>query len=72
MNEIILNLVFMITGMLAGYAFREQQKADQYNKTYKEIDADLKKQLELYKNLSESYKEDTIRYKAEIKKLKSH
>lgn len=72
MHDIILNLVFMVTGMLAGYTFREQQKIDQYNKTYNEIDMDLKKKLELYKNLSESYKEDTIRYKAEIKKLKSH
>jgi hypothetical protein len=50
---------------------RDQKSADKYNKTFDQIDSQIKKDLELYKNLSQSYKQDCERYKLEIKKIKT-
>jgi hypothetical protein len=67
----MLELIFFIMGVLIGFTMRDQRLIDRYNKTYDEIDQQVKKDLELYKNLSESYKHDCERLKLEIKRLKN-
>ena len=66
-----ITLVFFIVGIFIGFTMRDQQSVDKYNKTFDQIDSQIKKDLELYKNLSQSYKQDCERYKLEIKKLKN-
>jgi hypothetical protein len=65
----MLELVFFIAGILVGVTMRTQRLADQYYKTFDQVDQQVKKDLELYRNLSESYKQDCERLKLEIKKL---
>jgi uncharacterized protein YoxC len=67
----ILTVVFFIIGIFIGITIRDQKSVDKYNKTFDQIDTQIKKDLELYKNLSESYKQDCERYKLEIQKLKN-
>jgi hypothetical protein len=66
----ILTVVFFIMGIFIGVTICDQKYADKYNKTFDQIDSQIKKDLELYKNLSQSYKQDCERYKIEIQKLK--
>jgi len=66
-----LTVIFFIIGIFIGITFRDQKSVDKYNKTFDQIDSQIKKDLELYKNLSESYKQDCERYKLEIQKLKN-
>ena len=66
-----LTVVFFIMGIFIGVTIRDQKSADKYNKTFDQVDSQIKKDLELYKNLSQSYKQDCERYKLEIKKLKN-
>ena len=65
----MLELIFFIAGILVGVTMRTQRLADQYHKTFDQVDQQVKKDLELYRNLSESYKQDCERLKLEIKKL---
>ena len=67
----MLELVFFIAGILVGVTMRTQRLADQYNKTFYEVDQQVRKDLELYRNLSESYKHDCKRLKLEIDRLKN-
>ena len=66
-----LTVVFFIIGIFIGITIRDQKSVDKYNRTFDQIDSQIKKDLELYKNLSESYKQDCERYKLEIQKLKN-
>ena len=66
-----ITFVFFIVGIFIGFTMRDQQSVDKYNKTFDQIDSQIKKDLELYKNLSQSYKQDCERYKLEIQKLKN-
>jgi hypothetical protein len=66
----MLELIFFIMGVFIGFTTRDQQIIDRYNKTFDEVDRQVKNDLELYRNLSESYKHDCERLKLEIKKLK--
>jgi hypothetical protein len=66
----MLELVFFIAGVCIGFTMRDQRVIDRYNKTFDEVDQQVRRDLELYKNLSESYKHDCERLKLEIKKLK--
>jgi hypothetical protein len=67
----MLELIFFIAGIFIGFTMRDQRAIDRYNKTFYEIDQQVRKDLELYRNLSESYKQDCERLNLEIKKLKS-
>ena len=66
-----ITFVFFIIGIFIGFTMRDQKSADKYNKTFDQIDSQIKKDLDLYKNLSQSYKQDCERYKLEIKKIKT-
>lgn len=66
-----LTVVFFIIGIFIGITISDQKSVDKYNRTFDQIDSQIKKDLELYKNLSESYKQDCERYKLEIQKLKN-
>jgi hypothetical protein len=66
----MLEFVFFILGIFIGFTMRDQRIIDRYNKSFYEIDREVRSDLELYKNLSESYKHDCERLKLEIKKLK--
>lgn len=66
----MLEFVFFIVGVFIGFTTRDQRIIDRYNKTFDEIDRQVRIDLELYKNLSESYKHDCERLKLEIKRLK--
>jgi len=67
----MLEFIFFIAGIFIGFTMRDQRAIDRYNKTFDQIDQQVKKDLELYRNLSESYKQDCERLNLEIKKLKS-
>ena len=67
----MLEFVFFIMGVFIGFTMRDQQVIDRYNKTFNEVDQQVKKDLELHRNLSESYKHDCERLKLEIKRLKN-
>jgi hypothetical protein len=66
----MLEFIFFILGIFIGFTMRDQRIIDRYNKSFYEIDREVRSDLELYKNLSESYKHDCERLKLEIKKLK--
>ena len=67
----MLEFIFFIAGIFIGFTMRDQRAVDRYNKTFYEVDQQVRSDLELYRNLSESYKHDCERLKLEIKKLKS-
>ena len=67
----MLELVFFIIGAFIGFTMRDQQIIDRYNQSYDQINQKMRHDLELYKNLSESYKHDSERMRLEIKRLKS-
>jgi len=67
----MLEFIFFILGVFIGFTMRDQRLIDRYNKTFYEVDRAVRNDLELYKNLSDSYKDDCERLKLEIKRLKS-
>ena len=67
----ILELVTLGLGVAVGASYRSQKIIDQYNKTLEQVDLQVRKELELNKNLVESYKQDIQRLQQEIVKLKN-
>jgi hypothetical protein len=62
--------VFIILGILVGMNIRSEMVMGKYNKNLKEIDKDLRKDLEYYRNLSDSLKKDLSYYKARLYSIK--
>jgi hypothetical protein len=66
----ILEAITLLIGVGLGASMRSQKIIDQYNKSFEEVDLQVRKELELNKNLVESYKQDIARLKNEINTLK--
>jgi hypothetical protein len=66
----ILEVITLLIGVGLGASMRSQKIIDQYNKSFEEVDLQVRKELELNKNLVESYKQDIARLKNEINTLK--
>jgi hypothetical protein len=66
----ILEVITLGLGIAVGASYRSQKNIDQYNKTLEQVDREVRKELELNKNLVESYKQDIARLNQEIVKLK--
>jgi hypothetical protein len=68
----ILEIVFGAVGMLVGYvisiAARDEEKEEKYRKTLEQVDAVIRKDLEYYKNLSSSLKEDVRYYREKLER----
>jgi hypothetical protein len=48
----------LVGGIVIGMAIKQERLHDQYQKTYEEVDQQVRKDLVYYKNLSESLKQD--------------
>jgi hypothetical protein len=55
---ILSSLTCLIGGIVIGMAIKQERLHDQYQKTYEEVDQQVRKDLVFYKNLSESLKQD--------------
>lgn len=67
----VLELVTLGLGVALGASIRSQHIIDRYNKNFEQVDLEVRKELELNRNLVESYKQDIYRLQQEIVKLKS-
>jgi hypothetical protein len=61
----LLDFVCMIVAFIAGVTYRNERGFQEYNKTREEIREEFAKELDYYKNLSESLKNDVSRLKRE-------
>jgi len=55
---IITALTCLVGGIVIGMAIKQERLHSQYQKTYEEVDQQVRKDLLYYKNLSESLKQD--------------
>jgi len=67
----MIEIVFLCLGVFIGIAIKDEVSRSKYNKTYAEVDLEIKKDLELYRNLSESLKQDIVYYKRKIADLEA-
>jgi len=68
-NDLILLLIFMGTGVLVGRNLHSDSEREYKKRLLKEIDDELKKELEIAKNLNDSLKEDIVELKRKLRKL---
>ena len=68
-NDIILLLVVMGMGILIGQNWRNDSEREYKKRLLREIDDELKKELEVSQNLNISLKEDIVELKRKIRKL---
>ena len=68
-NDIILLLVVMGMGILIGQNWRNDSEREYKKRLLREIDDELKKELEVSQNLNISLKEDVVELKRKIRKL---
>lgn len=61
----LLDFVCMVMAFIAGMTYRDERTFQEYYKTRKEIREEFAKELDYYKNLSESLKNDVSRLKRE-------
>ena len=59
----ILELVCILAGFLAGMTYAQERMYQRYQKTRKEVEEEVGKEFEYYKNLSQSLKQDLHYYK---------
>ena len=55
---IITALTCLVGGVVIGMTIKQERLSNQYQKTYEEVDQQVRKDLLYYKNLSESLKQD--------------
>ena len=55
---IITALTCLVGGVIIGMTIKQERLSSQYQKTYEEVDQQVRKDLLYYKNLSESLKQD--------------
>jgi hypothetical protein len=55
---IIVDLALLIGGVIIGMAIKQERLRSQYQKTYEQVDEQVRKDLAYYRNLSESLKQD--------------
>ena len=55
---ILSSLTCLVGGIVIGMAVKQERLHNQYQKTYEEVDQQVRKDLVFYKNLSESLKQD--------------
>lgn len=55
---ILTALTCLVGGIVIGMAVKQERLHNQYQKTYEEVDQQVRKDLVYYKNLSESLKQD--------------
>jgi hypothetical protein len=65
---IISELTCLVGGIVIGMAIKQERLNSQYQKTYEEVDEQVRKDLAYYKNLSESLKQDLHREKTKNEK----
>jgi cytochrome b subunit of formate dehydrogenase len=61
----MLEFIFLLVGILVGMNIRAEWMQHKYNKTLEQVDQEMRNQLQFYKNLSESLKQDLHWAKAE-------
>jgi hypothetical protein len=66
----ILELITFTLGLAIGMNIRNQTIIDRYHKNFDEIDREVRKELELNRNLVNSYKQDIERLKQQLKDTK--
>jgi hypothetical protein len=66
----LIHFVFGILGVMVGMNIRSEMVMSKYNRNLTEIDQDLRKDLEYYRNLSDSLKNDLSYYKARLYSIK--
>ena len=55
---ILTALTCLVGGVVIGMAIKQERLHDQYQKTYEQVDEQVRKDLAYYRNLSESLKQD--------------
>jgi len=55
---IVVELALLIGGVIIGMAIKQERLRSQYQKTYEQVDEQVRKDLAYYQNLSESLKQD--------------
>jgi hypothetical protein len=68
-SDIILLLVVLVLGILVGQNWHNDSEREYKRRLLKELDDELKKELEIAKNLNKSLKEDIAELKRKIRKL---
>ena len=66
----ILELITFTLGLAIGMNIRNQTIIDRYNKNFDQVDREVRKELELKRNLVDSYKQDIERLKQQLKDTK--
>lgn len=57
-------------GIIVGMNIKQERLTDQYDKTLEQVDAKLRKDLQYYKNLSESLTQDVRFLREKLERLK--
>jgi hypothetical protein len=56
----MMEFIFLALGILVGMNLRAEWMNHQYTKTVDQLDQEMRNELQLYKNLSESLKQDLL------------
>ena len=67
----LLEFVFLGVGILVGMNLRAEWMQHKYSKSVEQLDQEMKEQLQFYKNLSESLRQDLLWEKAKRKEDKN-
>ena len=65
----MIEIVLIIAGIIIGMTIRQEHLQNRFNKTYEQLDKEMRDQLNYYRNLSDSLREDVKSLRIKIKLL---
>ena len=68
-SDLILLLIFMGTGILVGRNWHGETEREYKKRLLKEVDEELRAELEVATNLNDSLKEDIVELKRKLRKI---
>ena len=54
----MIEIALIIAGIIIGMTIKQEHLQNRYNKTYEQLDKEMRNQLNYYRNLSDSLRED--------------
>ena len=65
----MIEIACLVAGIMFGMCLKQEISLSRYNKTYEQIDKEVRDQLNYYRNLTESLREDVRVLRLKIKVL---
>ena len=65
----MIEIALIVAGLIIGMTIKQEHLQNRYNKTYEQLDREIRDQLNYYRNLSDSLREDIKALRLKIKLL---